>query len=63
VCVGVPHTIVLPLHNQTDGWELGEVKLTGEQENPDFQCAVVRTPSMRVLMGPNKHEELEVEEN
>jgi hypothetical protein len=67
VCVGVPHDIMLPVHNVTDHWllcglELGEVKLLGEEEDEDYQCAVVRLPSKRVLMDPNNCKEAKVEE-
>jgi hypothetical protein len=68
VCVGVPHSILLPVHNVTDRWvvcglELGEVKLTGEQKDSDYQCAVVHTPSKEVLMDPNNYKEAKVEES
>jgi len=67
VCVGVPHNILLPVHNVTDRWilcglELGEVKLIGGEEDDDYQCAVVNIPSKRVLMDPNNCKEAKVEE-
>jgi hypothetical protein len=43
--------------------ELGEVKLTGQEEDIDYQCAVVHIPSKRVLMDPNNYKEAKVEEN
>ena len=67
VCVGVPHNVLLPVHNVTDRWilcglELGEVKLIGEEQDSDYQCAVVHIPSKSVLMDPNNCKEAKVEE-
>ena len=67
VCVGVPHNVLLPVRNVTDRWilcglELGEVKRIGEEEDNDYQCAVVHIPSKRVLMDPNNCKEAKVEE-
>jgi hypothetical protein len=67
VCVGVPHNVLLPVCNVTDRWilcglELGEVKRIGEEEDSDYQCAVVHIPSKKVLMDPNNCKEAKVEE-
>ena len=67
VCVGVPYDVLLPVYNVTDHWllcglELGEVKLIGKEEEKDYQCAVVKLPSKRVLMDPNNYKEAKVEE-
>jgi len=67
LCLGVPHSILLPVCNVTDHWilcglELGEVKLIGEEQDSDSQCAFVHIPSKRVLMDPNNSKEAKVEE-
>jgi hypothetical protein len=65
MCVGVPYDLFLPVHNVTDRWilchlELDAVKLIGEENDKDYQFAVVQLPSKTVLMDPNNCKEAKV---